>query len=135
LFYIVFCYFYADNKAMEPQETNGIKKFRERLGIKTQARLADMLGIERTSISVWELGKSMPGSKIMQKLLKLGATVEELFGIEYNKMHNLVEVGSAPIGSVNDLREQMMIVLKRLDELEEEKKLAKAEPEPAAQAG
>jgi transcriptional regulator with XRE-family HTH domain len=68
----------------------GIKNFRERSGIKTQAKLADMLGVEQTSVSIWELGKSMPGSKIIQKLLKLGATVEELFGIEYNEKHGLI---------------------------------------------
>jgi len=94
--FLRFLTIFNDNRAME---NNGIRKFRERLHIKTQAELAEMLGVEQTSVSVWELGKSMPGSKIMQKLLKLGATVEELFGVEYNKMHNLGVLEASPASS------------------------------------
>jgi len=57
--------------------------------IKTQADLAKLLNVEQTTVSVWEIDRGTPKTETMRKLFELGATVEELFGIEYNKMHNL----------------------------------------------
>jgi len=55
-----------------------------------QADLAKMLEVDQASISLWESGKSQPqGFKIIQKLLENGATVEELFGIDYRKKHHI----------------------------------------------
>jgi len=61
----------------------GIKEFRERLGIKTQAEFAKKLGVTQTNVSLWERGKGSPSFNQAKKLLEMGATVEELFGIPY----------------------------------------------------
>jgi transcriptional regulator with XRE-family HTH domain len=112
---------------MATQKISGIKCFRERMRIKTQAELAEKLGVEQTSVSVWELGKSMPGSKIMQKLLELGATVEELFEVKYNEIHNLGVQEAVPKKYGDDLEGKIMKKLEaletRIDELEELKKM------------
>jgi len=36
---------------------------------------------------LWEAGKGHSSYSVLKKLLELGATVEELFGIQYAKMH------------------------------------------------
>jgi len=64
-----------------------IKTFRDRVGYKTQMALAKELGIGTANVSEWELGKGRPSYAILEKLLELGATVEELFGVEYANMH------------------------------------------------
>jgi len=61
----------------------GIKEFRERLGIKTQAEFAKKLGVTQTNVSLWERGKGYPSFAQAKKLLEMGATVEELFGVSY----------------------------------------------------
>lgn len=68
-----------------------IKAFRERVGYKTQMALAKELGIGTANVSEWELGKGRPSYAILEKLLELGATVEELFGFEYNEKQRLVK--------------------------------------------
>lgn len=84
---------------MEAQKVNGIKGFRERMRIKTQADLAKLLNVEQTTVSVWEIDRGTPKTETMRKLFELGATVEELFGIEYNKMHNLGVQETSPTSS------------------------------------
>ena len=69
---------------------NGIKKFRERMRW-NQAQLAERVDLLQSTVSSWEKGKNVPSYKIAKKLLELGATVEELFGLEYNKMHDLTK--------------------------------------------
>jgi len=78
--------------ALEYQLLEGIQRFRMRKTIKTQAELAKILEVDATSISLWEAGKGIPGSKTIKKLLEMGATVEELFKIDYNKMHGLGKI-------------------------------------------
>ena len=65
-----------------------IRAFRERLGFKTQTSLAENLGIKAANVSEWEKGSGYPSYTVLKKMLELGATVEELFGIEYEKIHN-----------------------------------------------
>ena len=62
---------------------NGIKNFRERMSL-NQAELAEKLGIIQQNISVWESGRGNPSFQVAKKLLEMGATVEEIFGINYS---------------------------------------------------
>jgi len=62
----------------------GIKEFRLRLGIKTQAEFAKILNVHQTSVSSWERGKGNPSFEEAKRLLDMGATVEELFGVSYS---------------------------------------------------
>lgn len=61
----------------------GIRKFRERMNFRSQNDLANALGVIQANVSSWESGRSYPGFKIIIKLLQLGITVEELFGVTY----------------------------------------------------
>jgi len=63
--------------------SNGFRSFRERIGLKTQSELAKKLGIKSANISEWEKGTGTPSFAQVKKLLEMGATVEELFGIPY----------------------------------------------------
>jgi transcriptional regulator with XRE-family HTH domain len=65
---------------------NGIKSFRKRAGFKSQSALASVLGIKPQNVSNWEAGDSFPSYQIIKRLFELGATVEELFDIEYNNI-------------------------------------------------
>jgi transcriptional regulator with XRE-family HTH domain len=65
---------------------NRFKDLRERLGYKTQTALAEVLVIEPSNVSKWEAGNGYPSYEFLRKFLELGATVEELFGVEYNKV-------------------------------------------------
>jgi transcriptional regulator with XRE-family HTH domain len=64
----------------------GLKSFRYRVGIKTQTELAKMLGLKAANISEWEAGKGNPSFQQSKRLFELGITVEELFGVEYNRV-------------------------------------------------
>jgi DNA-binding XRE family transcriptional regulator len=72
----------------------GIKKFRERLRFNTQTDLAKALGINPQNVSMWEAGKGFPSFQIAKELLKMGITVEELFGVEYNGIQQLDKTGT-----------------------------------------
>ena len=65
---------------------DGLKHFRFRKNFK-QEDLANALEVNQQNISVWEAGRACPSYQTLRKLLELGATVEEIFGIEYEKMH------------------------------------------------
>jgi len=69
----------------------GLKSFRNRAGYSTQMALAKELGIGTANVSEWELGRGYPSYLVIKKLLELGATVEELFGIEYANKSELTE--------------------------------------------
>ena len=55
----------------------------------TKAALCRKIGIDPKSslLSAYEKGRSCPSYEICVELLKAGMTVEELFGVEYKKMH------------------------------------------------
>lgn len=49
----------------------------------TQQKLADILGVNQTTVSQWLLGKKKPGyDSIMQIYVKFGVSPNLLFGIE-----------------------------------------------------
>lgn len=55
----------------------------ERLGIRNQEELASALGFSDQTISNWVKGKTFPTHETEDRLLKMGMTVEELFGYPY----------------------------------------------------
>jgi transcriptional regulator with XRE-family HTH domain len=97
----------------------GIKDFRKRIGLQTQTELAKLLGIKASNVSEWESGNGFPSYQIIKKLLEKGATIEELFGIEYAKTHNLTEIDPAQqsfLKEIDDIkRSQKEIEKMRLD--------------------
>ena len=54
----------------------------ERLGIRKQEELAARLGVSDQTVSNWAKGKTFPTHQTEEVLLKMGMTVEELFGSE-----------------------------------------------------
>jgi len=76
VFSLIFLYF------MLMKSFLGIKKFRERLNLMS-SKLAKMLNVSNATYSNWEMGKRDPSFGVVQKLFAMGATVEELFGVEY----------------------------------------------------
>jgi len=95
---------------------SGIKEFRRRKGWK-QADLAKTIGMDQTSISFWESGKLPQSFRVVKKFLEIGATVEELFSINYNEMHNLTIKEAAPVSSNDSLTLQVQRIEARLEEL------------------
>jgi len=73
---------------MPMAEFLGIKKFRERKKMMASL-LAKELEVSNSTYNNWEKGKRDPSFAIVQKLFKMGATVEELFGVEYE--NNMVQ--------------------------------------------
>ena len=59
-----------------------IKDFCKRKGI-SQDELAKELGVSNNTVSLWANGKRDPARHYEEKLLKMGMTVEELFGYPY----------------------------------------------------
>lgn len=59
-----------------------------------KAELCRRLGIDPKSniLSSYEKGRTNPSHEMAVKLLNLGMTVEELFGIPYNKIHGLSNI-------------------------------------------
>jgi len=60
----------------------GIKSFRERKKMNV-ITFAEELNVSDTTYNNWEKGKGKPPFDIVKKLFEMGATVEELFGVEY----------------------------------------------------
>lgn len=99
---------------------NGLKNFRLRKKIKSQGDFAAKLGITQTSISDWELGKSVPSFQVAKKLIEMGITVEELFGVSYNPDVtglNMAEVNlESELKRMNTKFEQQERRLQKLEE-------------------
>lgn len=58
---------------------NEIQMRRTAIGI-TQDQLAEKLGVDRSTVAKWELGKSYPRTSLLPKISEiLGCTVDELF--------------------------------------------------------
>ena len=54
------------------------KNAREKIGM-TQQAAADELGVDRTTITKWETGKSLPRAELLPKIAKLyGCSVADL---------------------------------------------------------
>lgn len=59
-------------------ETLSFKSAREKSGL-TQRDLATELGIDQSTVSLWEVGKTQPRAKLLPRLaIILGCTVDEL---------------------------------------------------------
>ena len=57
---------------------SNIKTFRERAGL-TQFQLAEMLGVKRSTVAMWEAGTNMPKANKLLALAKiLDCSIEEL---------------------------------------------------------
>ena len=54
----------------------------ERLGIRTQEELAEVLGVTDQTVSNWVKGKTFPTHQTEYRLLTMGMTIGELFGPE-----------------------------------------------------
>jgi len=67
----------------EKEHSVGLKKFRKRMEFR-QNQLAEMLDVSPVAYNFYEKGKNEPDFKTYKKLFELGATVEELFGINYS---------------------------------------------------
>lgn len=55
----------------------------KRLGIRKQDELAERLGVSEQTVSNWAKGKKFPKHETEDRLLRMGMTVEELFGYPY----------------------------------------------------
>lgn len=59
-------------------ENLSFKSAREKSGL-TQRDLATELGIDQSTVSLWEVGKTQPRAKLLPRLARiLGCTVDEL---------------------------------------------------------
>ena len=54
----------------------------DRLGFRTKEQFGNALGCTHGLVSQWSSGKTRPSYDMCRKLLELGATVEELFGVD-----------------------------------------------------
>jgi len=69
--------------------------------------MAAELGCKNPSVySLWESGRNDPSFKVVQKLLEMGATVEELFGVPYGK--------GSPSEPGRDFEEKVLAVLNKV---------------------
>jgi len=113
---------------MEILETKvGIRKFREKMQV-SQTELAEKLDILQSNVSAWEIGRSTPSFEIAKKLFEMGITVEELFGIEYEKMHGYAKIEAAN----NDL---LLQILKELTLVKSDVSELKGKKQQMARAG
>jgi len=112
---------------------HGIRNFRGRSRFHSQSDLARTLKIKPQNVSGWESGDGFPSFKASAKLFELGITVEELFGVEYNKMHNLAKEPPPQAAGNEKMEERIRKLEERLLELEELK--GKKEPPAVARTG
>lgn len=69
----------------------------------TQQNVADVLGIDRTTYTVYELGSSTPSPATLVKLSMIyNVTVGYLLGVEENNPELCLEAGSAPAPILGD---------------------------------
>lgn len=60
-------------------DTEGLRRLREKAGI-TQAALAEALGVDRTTVTTWEIGRSFPRAELLPELARLlGCEIGDLF--------------------------------------------------------
>lgn len=60
-----------------------IQGFIDRVGIADHEALAERLGTKKSTVDSWSSGVRYPKFEMIQKLLELGMTVEEVFGKPY----------------------------------------------------
>jgi DNA-binding XRE family transcriptional regulator len=111
-------------------KTEGIKNFRDRMRW-NQAQLAKKVDLLQSTVSSWEKGKNVPSFHVARKLMEMGATVEEVFGLKYNEMHSLVKAESATSNELQEVIRRLITVESELNGIKKQK----AEPAAVAQAG
>lgn len=81
-----------------------IKELREALGIK-QEELAMLCGVTQSTISLWEIGKTVPRKKALEKLSeRLGASAGYILGIEGDDAGpSIGDIDFALSGEIRDL--------------------------------
>lgn len=63
---------------------NIMEKKRIRLGL-TQQQLAEIIGVDRTTVGKWELGKALPRTKRLLVLTKiLSCSIEDIYSCQNN---------------------------------------------------
>lgn len=67
----------------------------------TQADLSRSLDTTPGNVSRWVKGEGVPSYELCRKLLQMGMTVEELFGLEYAKIQESAGVDPLIIDLVN----------------------------------
>lgn len=66
-----------------------IKALRKTKGL-TQEQLAEKLGVQRATISNYEIGRRSPHLKELEKLANILGVSLEYFGVETNEVHDLI---------------------------------------------
>ncbi len=127
-FFVTFCYFFINFSHMSGKRAFlGLKKFRERKELR-QNQLAKMLGVTSATYNNWEIGKRDASFDIYKKLFELEATVEELFGINYNEINNLAIKGASPASPID-------VLMLKIQQLEEDVAELKGVKKGIARAG
>lgn len=67
-----------------------ILKFLKEQGM-SQTNLASELDVTPSNVNLWVNGKGKPSYDCCKKLIEMGMLVEDLFDVDYNDLHNLVE--------------------------------------------
>lgn len=94
----------------------GLKAWRKRAGLQ-QKELAVRLSVTPAAVNLWESGKrDIPNAKL-REVFQMGASVEELFGVEYNRIHGLVKASDVPETPAQ--APDLQAILQRLDSLEQ----------------
>lgn len=71
----------------------GIERFR-RKKLLTQGQLASLLGVSATSVSYWEMGKTMPRVEVLKQMSALlDVTVDELLRNDYPETDVVLPMG------------------------------------------
>lgn len=67
---------------------SSFKKARELTGM-TQQRFADTLGVDQSTVCLWETGKTFPRAKMLVRVAALcNCTVDELMALEEGGEHS-----------------------------------------------
>lgn len=66
-----------------------IKALRKTRGL-TQEQLAEKLGVQRATISNYEIGRRSPHLKELEKIASILGVSLEYFGVETNEVHDLI---------------------------------------------
>jgi transcriptional regulator with XRE-family HTH domain len=87
-----------------------VQEMMDRLGFRTKQQLADKLEVSQGLVSQWASGKSFPSYQVIKRLLELGATTEELFGVDCRPV--------CPHAVKQPPEDAMASIMRRLDALE-----------------
>lgn len=66
-----------------------IKTLRKTRGL-TQSQLADALGVQRATVSNYEIGRRSPHLKELEKIASILGVSLDYFGVNKNEVHDLV---------------------------------------------